>query len=189
MEEAFQLKTGETSRMMRAGDSYVLLKLEEKNKERVPEYSEVRVTVEQDFVKEQALMAARKKAQEVIQALKSAAADPAEVAEKFGLKWQQLEPVARTASFIPQLGNAQEVNEMLTTVTKAVPLFPDPVPVTGGVAVVRLTGVESASEDQYAKDAAAFDNWVLEVRKTEFIKGWIQLLESRSKIDINEKLM
>ena len=187
-EEAFQLKTGEVSRMIRSDDSYVLLKLIDKNKERTPGLEEVRSTVEQDYLKEQAVLAAREKAQEVIRALKSEPDKPDKVSARDHLTWQQLNPVTRTARFIPELGNAPAVNEMLTTVTTDAPLFPDPIPVTGGMAVVRLTNVERAADEQYAKDTV-FDNWVLEVRKTEFLKGWLQVLESRSKIDITEKIL
>jgi peptidyl-prolyl cis-trans isomerase D len=188
MEEAFQLKTGEVSRMIKSDDSYVLLKLIEKNKERTPGFEEVRSTVEQDYLKEQAIVAAREEAQEVIRSLKAEPDKPDKVSARFGLTWQQLNPVTRTARFIPELGNSPEVNEMLTSVTTEAPLFPDPIPVTGGMAVVKLTNVERAADEQYAKDAV-FANWVLEVRRTEFLKGWLQVLESQSKIDIPEKLL
>jgi hypothetical protein len=32
-------------------------------------------------------------------------------------------------------------------------------------------------------------NWVLEVRKTEFLKGWIKLLAEKAKIEINDKTL
>jgi len=188
MEEAFQLKTGEVSRMIKSDDNYVLLKLIDKNKERIPGFEEVRSKVEQDYLKEQAIATATEKAQEVIRALKAEPDKPDKVSARFHLNWQKLDPVTRTARFIPELGNSPEVNEMLTTVTTEAPLFPDAIPVEGGMAVVRLTGIEQATEEQYTKDKV-FDSWVLEVRRTEFLKGWLQVLESQSKIDIPEKLL
>ena len=59
---------------------------------------------------------------------------------------------------------------MLTTISPANPLFDRPVPVSRGVAAVRLSKVERASDDQYDKDALTFEKWVLEVRKTDFSK-------------------
>jgi len=189
IEEAFRLKTGEISKMIRSGDSYVVMVLVDKNKERVPTLDEVRSQVEQDFLKEQVMSDAEKKAEEVIQELKNHPDDPESVAKKFGLTWEQLDLVSRTSGFVSQLGSSPEVNEMLTTVSNESPLFPRPIPTSEGVAVVRLAKVEVASDEQYAKEAQAFEKWVLEVRKTEFLKGWIRLLEDRSKIDINEKLL
>ncbi|MEJ2718373.1 MAG: hypothetical protein P8182_14760, partial [Deltaproteobacteria bacterium] len=58
-----------------------------------------------------------------------------------------------------------------------------------GVAVVRLAGVERASGERYAKEAYEFRKWIDEVRKTEFLKGWLRVLEDRSKVTINEKFL
>lgn len=189
IEEAFRLKTGEISKMIKTGDSYVVLKLLEKNKERVPTFEEARSQVERDFIREQANLEAEKKAEEVIQSLKEQPDGVEAVAKKFGLTWTHLEPISRTAGFVPQLGSSAEITEMLTTISKDSPLFPRPIPTSEGVAVVRLADVEKASDEQFAKEEKAFEKWVLEVRKTEFLKGWIRLLEERSKIDINEKLL
>jgi peptidyl-prolyl cis-trans isomerase D len=189
IEEAFRLKTGEISKMIKSGDSYIVLKLLEKNKERIPAFEEVRSQVERDVIREQAGLEAEKRAEEVIQSLKEQPNGADAVAKKFGLTWDQLEPISRTAGFVPQLGSSPEISEMLTTISKDSPLFPRPIPTSEGVAVVRLKNVEKASDEQFAKEEKAFEKWVLEVRKTEFLKGWIRLLEDRSKIDINEKLL
>jgi peptidyl-prolyl cis-trans isomerase D len=189
IDEAFRIKTGEISKMIKSGDSYVILKLLEKNKERVPAFEEVRSQVERDFIKEQAAMETEKRAEEVIQALKDHLDDADAEAKKFGLTWEQLEPISRTAGFVPQLGSSSEITEMLTTISKDSPLFSRPLQTSDGVAVVKLKAVERAGDEQFTKEAKAFEKWVLEVRKTEFLKGWIRLLEERSKIDINEKLL
>lgn len=188
MDEAFQLRTGEVSNMLRSGDKYVVLKLVDKAKERLPNLEEVRSTVEKDFLKDQALKAATKKAEEVIAAIQKQPNDAEGVAKNLQLEWVRLDPISRTAGSVPQLGSSPEVSDMLTSVTPAAPLFPSPVRVPDGVAVVKLASVEKASEDQYAKDAPMFEKWVLEVRQTDFLKGWLRLLEDQSKITIREKL-
>ena len=80
-----------------------------------------------------------------------------------------------------------EVIEMLTTITLEASLFGRPLTASVGAAVVRLVDLQRASEEQYAKDAADFERWVKEVRKTEFLKGWLRVLEEKAKVDINEK--
>lgn len=189
MDEVFGLKSGEVSRLDRVGDNYLVAKLAAKHKERIPELQEVSSTVEKDFLKQQALAAARKKADEVIDALKQQPADADQIATKFGLEWEKLDPISRTAGFVPKLGGGQEINEMLTSLSPANPLFPSPISASAGVAVIRLTDVVKASDEQYAKDYQALEKWVLEVRKTEFLKGWLKVMEDKSKITYNEKML
>jgi peptidyl-prolyl cis-trans isomerase D len=188
MEEAFSLRTGEISRLLRVGDKFLVIKLLAKNKERIPPLDEIRKTVEQDFLKRQAANAARKKAEEILKALRAKPEDPDAVAAEFGLKWEQLDSISRTAGFVTKLGGGQEVNEMLTSLSKESPLYPTPLTTMEGIAIVRLTDVVQGSDEQYAKDAEAFERWILEVRRTEFLKGWLKLMEDKAKIDISEKL-
>jgi peptidyl-prolyl cis-trans isomerase D len=187
LDEAFQLKTDDVSKLLKIGDSYLVMKVLEKSKERLPTLDEVRSIVEKDYLKHQAMLSAGKKAEEVIEQLKQNQGDAEAVAKKFGASWEKLDPVSRTAGFIPKLGSAPEVNEMLTTLSMAAPVFATPILAPEGVAVVRLVGLEQASDEQYAKEADAFERWVVEVRKTEFLKGWLRLFEEKSKITINDK--
>jgi peptidyl-prolyl cis-trans isomerase D len=187
MDEAFRLKTDDISKLLKIGDTYLVMKLLEKSKERLPSLDEVRSIVEKDYLKQQAMLSARKKAEEVIEELKKNPGDAEAAAKQFGATWEELDHVSRTAGFIPKLGSAPEVSEMLTTLSMAAPVFATPIPAPEGVAVVRLVRMEEASNEQYAKEAEAFERWVVEVRKTEFLKGWLRLFEEKSKIAINDK--
>jgi hypothetical protein len=133
------------------------------------------------------MLNAGKKAEEVIAELKKQPDDAEAAAKKFGVSWEKLDPISRTAGFVPKLGSAPEVSEMLATVSMAAPLFPTPIPGPEGVAVIRLVGLDRASDEQYAKEADALERWVVEVRKTEILKGWLRLFEEKSKITINDK--
>ncbi len=188
MDEAFKLRAGEISRMMKAGDLSVVMKLVKKNKEHVPPFAEVRDRVEKDYLKEQALLNAKKKAEEIIEELKKSPMDQDSVAQKFGLTWTMLEPVSRTAGFVQQLGTSPEVNEMLITVSPSVPLFPSPITTSDGMAIVRRSGIETAPDERYEKESQAFERWVVEVRRTEILKGWLRVLEDKAKIDVAQKL-
>ncbi|MGB9617133.1 MAG: SurA N-terminal domain-containing protein [Desulfomonilaceae bacterium] len=190
IEDAFRLKTGEVSKMVKTGDAYVVTKLISRNKARMPSLEEVRDQVVKDYLADQARLEAENKADAIIKALKESPDKANEMISQMGLKWENLDPVSRTAGFVPTLGNSSDVTEMLSVISMESPIFARPIVVEdGAAAVVKLTGVEKASEEQFKKDAAAFESWVSEVRKTEFLKGWIKLLEDRSKIEINDKLM
>ena len=190
IEEAFRLNTGEVSKMVKTGDSYVVTKLISRNKARMPSLEEVRDQVVKDYLKDQARQDAEKKADAIIKALKESPDKGTEVISQMNLSWEKLEPVSRTAGFVPLLGNSPEVSEMLSMISMESPVFSRPIVVEdGSSAVVKLTGIERAGDEQFSKDKAAFESWVSEVRKTEFLKGWIKLLEDRSKIEINDKLM
>ena len=187
MDEAFLLKEGEISRLVKTGDDYVIMKLIQKTGERIPDLQAIHDTVLKDYLAEQATNAVRKKAEQVIEALKKDSADQEEVAKQFGLKWQKLAPVSRTAQVVAGLGNAPGVRDMLTSVSMAAPLFPSPLSVPEGVAVVRLSEIERASDEDFAKRGEEFENWIKEVRKTEFLTGWLRLLEERAKITMRER--
>ncbi|MDQ7783217.1 MAG: SurA N-terminal domain-containing protein [Desulfomonilaceae bacterium] len=189
MDEAFVLKAGEISRLVKTGDDYVVMRLEERTDERIPTLDEIRSSVEKDYVKQVAMDNAEKKAGEIIKALLKESSDPQKVAEEFGLAWKDLDPVSRTTGLVPELGRTPAVSELLTTVSPSNPLFAEPLPVAGGAAVVRLVRIEPASDVQYEKEALTFKNWVLEVRKTDFLKGWVQKLRDKSDITLNDRLL
>lgn len=189
MDEIFRLQPGEVGKLFRLGDNFVIVRLVNQHKERLPGFSEVRRAVEKDYLDHEARQAALKKARDLIEQL-TKDPDKAEAAAKeLGLSWQQPAPVSRTSGFIPQLGNSPEVGEMLTAISAAAPLYSEPISVPGGVAVVRLTKIEKAGEEKFEKDAPAFEKWVLEVRRTDFLKGWLRLLRDRATIDINQKFL
>ena len=92
----------------------------------MPAFSEVENQVKKDYAKNQAQIKAKKKASEIIADLKDSSQKPEDVAKKFGLTWQTLEPVSRTAGFVSPLGSSEEVNEMLTTLSESSPHLPHP---------------------------------------------------------------
>lgn len=190
IEDAFRLKTGEISKMVKTVDTYVVTKLVGRNKERMPSLDEVKDQVTKDYLKDQAQLEAEKKADNIIRMLKDSPDKANEMISQMGLTWENLDPVSRTAGFVPQLGNSSEVTEMLSVISLESPVFSRPIALEdGAAAVVKLNGIEKASDEQFKKDKVAFESWVSEVRKTEFLKGWIKLLEDRAKIEINDKLM
>jgi peptidyl-prolyl cis-trans isomerase D len=187
MDEAFNLRGGEVSKLIKSGDVYIIMKLLRKRDARLPELDEVRKTVGKDYEKEQAVEVAMKKAEEVLTELRKVSADPEEVARRYKLKWEILDPVSRTAGLVPRLGKTPQIAELLTSISKADPVFPDPIKTDEGVAVVRLVDTERATDAQYEKEREAFEKWIIEVRKTEFLKGWLRNLRENAEIDINKK--
>ncbi|MGC8659085.1 MAG: SurA N-terminal domain-containing protein, partial [Desulfomonilaceae bacterium] len=165
-QELFDLKTGETSKLLHSGDHYFLGQLLEKKPERIPKLSEIRSLVLNDYLKSQALAAARKKAEDIIAAISENISKSDQIAKQNNLAWETLDPVSRTAGFVTQLGKSNQVSEMLTSISMAAPVFPTPIQTSGGVAIVKLEKIEPASQEEYEKGAAEFKNWVLEVRKT-----------------------
>ena len=188
-EEVFQMKSGDISRLFRIGDDYAVVQVLEKKKERIPDLDEVRNLVENDFIKEQALLSAAKKAESIIEALLKSPADFESIAKQNNLEWTDLDPLSRTSGFVPGLGKSPAVSEMLASLSMSAPIFPQPLLLADGAAVVRLTRVDRASDELFAKESSAFGAWVSEVRKTELLKGWIRALKDKSSIEMNQKLM
>lgn len=187
MDQAFQLNTGEVSSLVRSGDNFLVMKLVSRVDERLPEFDEVRREVAKDYAQQKAIEAANKKAEKIIAELAKESADPEAVAKEFGMTWQRLTPVSRTTGLVPRLGSGPEVIEMLTTITLEKPVFSKPIPISGGVAVVRLTDIEGASDRKYSLEAPAFENWVREVSRTEIRDGWIKRLKQTGTVVVNEE--
>jgi peptidyl-prolyl cis-trans isomerase D len=189
MSEAFDLKNGEVSRLVKSGDNLIVVKVVNTTRARIPSLDEVRTEVEMDYRKEQAQRKAVKKAQEVIAEVQKNPGEADEIAKKFGVTWEKLDPISRTAGFTPKLGRSEGVQDMLATVSLASPLYPTPIQVTDGVAVVRLTDVQVAGEERYAKEGPALEKWIEEVRRKEFLEGWLRILQQKSQVQLNERLL
>ena len=187
--EIFELKIAEVSKLLRNGDNYLVAQVLEKTPERIPSLSEVKSLVMKDYYKDQAMAAAVKKADGLIAAISKDLGEADNIAKDNNLTWETLDPVSRTAGFVPQLGKSNQVSEMLTSISQASPVYQTPITTSTGVAIVRLAKVDPASEEDYEKGATEFRNWVLEVRRTEFLKAWLRMLRDRSNIDINQKLL
>ncbi len=189
--EAFSLKPGEISRMVKVGDNYIIMKLSDRKAKRIPTLDEIRSLVEKDFRKDEAAKATKAKAQEIIDQLKAQPNKAVEIAQANVLAWTNPEPVTRVSGSIPKVGGGETAQDILTSLSSATPIYPDPVPVSEGMAVVKLTAVEPVAEDKFSKDAAIVDNWVTNFRKAEFLNGWIESwekpLQDAGKIDINDK--
>jgi peptidyl-prolyl cis-trans isomerase D len=188
-QEIFELKTGEVSKLLRNGDNYLVAQLIEKTPERIPALSEVKSLVDKDYEKDQAIASSMKRAEGLIEELTKDPSEADSIAKKNDLSWNSLDPVSRTAGFVQHLGKSNQVSEMLTSISRNTPIYPIPITTPSGTAIVRLSKIEPASEDEYAKGASEFRNWVLEVKRTEFLKGWLRMLRDKSSIDINQKLL
>ncbi len=185
--EIFSLKTGDVSKMLRSGDYYIVVKLIDRKKERIPPLDTIRSAVVADHRKELAAKETQEKATKIIEELKQPGADPDAIASNHGLSWKQLDPVTRLTNYVPKIGSGTAVQEMLATISMGAPIYPTPINTTDGSVIVRLTKIDKGTDEQFAKDSAAIEKWVLDVRKAEFLKGWLKTMEDKAKIDINDK--
>ncbi len=148
-EEAFTIRPGDISKLMRSGENYVVMKVTEKKPERIPTLDEVQSLVQSDFVKNRENIALQKRASEIIQELKQPGADPEAIAAKYNLSWDMMEPVSRTAGFLPKLGSGPQISELLSVLSEATPIFASPVTTSDGTAIVRLVKIDPAPESQF----------------------------------------
>lgn len=189
MEEAFELNVGDVSKLFKVGEKLVVFKILEKRPARVPQLSEIQERLEADYRKDQALQKVRKQAETIIAELTKPETNADEVAQRYGLTWEQLDPVYRTSGFIPKFGNIPEVQEILTTLSPTAPVFGMPVPLGNDVAVVRLVSVERGSEERYAKEAIQQEARLRGLKQRYFLDGWLKVMERRSKVELNERML
>jgi peptidyl-prolyl cis-trans isomerase D len=182
LDDIFRLKVNDISKRWRSGEDYLFFQALKITPQRTPAFNEVSQRVAKDYVQDHALSAAKRKAEAFAAELKKEPGKYLEVAEKFGLKWDKLDPVARTGGMAPRLGNSPEVANMLAKVSLSAPVYQDPLPVDDGFGIVRLDSVERAGEDLFEKERDQFEKWIVEVRRTEFMEGWLRVLRSKAKI-------
>ena len=187
IDEAFALQEGEISKLVRTGDDFVVMKLVKKTPVRTPELDEVRQEALKDYQGYESIVQARKKAAKLIETLDKKPEDFEAAAKEFGVKWEELDTVSRSAGIVPRLGDTREVKEMLSELSTAKPVYQSPIKISGGIAVVRLAGVEKAGDEQYAKEAKAMERWVIGWRQSEFLEGWLKRFKKKSEIDIRDK--
>jgi peptidyl-prolyl cis-trans isomerase D len=188
-DELVRLSTNQISRLLRIGDAFAVIQIKEIIEPRVPDLDEVRDEVERDYLKMKALDLARKEADKIIEEIESKPDELEKRAKEHGLSWETLKPVSRTVGLVPKLGTAPEIQEVLSTVSPAAPLYPEPVPVTEGIALIRLKELEKADQAKFEKEKESFKRWITQVRATDYLNSWLKLLRDRSQIEVNEKFL
>ena len=173
-QEIFELKTAEVSKLLHNGDNYLVAQLLEKMPERIPSLSEVRSLVVMDYHKDQAMAAAVKKADGLIAAISKDLAEADNIAKENNLTWETLDPVSRTAGFVPQLGKSNQVSEMLTSISQASPVYQTPITTSAGVAIVRLAKVDPASEEDYEKGSDRIQKLGVGSTQNGIFKGMVK---------------
>ncbi|ADH86627.1 SurA N-terminal domain-containing protein [Desulfurivibrio alkaliphilus] len=180
---AFELNRGELSSIISTQDGYAIIYVQEREEPQVPPLAEVLDRVRADLIEEQAAMAARRAAEELLAALQEGQ-DLQHLAAAEGYR------VRESAWFSQATAAATDLPARVArtglTLTKE-----NPVPGTVQSAndrfyVIKLQQRRTADEELFQRWAEPIENDLLMAKQEAMIDTWIQHLLQEAKITVSE---
>jgi peptidyl-prolyl cis-trans isomerase D len=177
--EAFALKDGQVSGVVRTGNAFVFLTVSGKEAPRVPKFDEVKEKVRVDVVNDKAAAAARAKAAEVAAAVK-AGTPLAAAAKTAGREVRTTELIARN-SVIADIGVSPAVDDAA---------FALPVGATSGViqtetgaAIVKVVEKPDVKDTELAAARDSLRRDLVQTRRSRFFTAYMNKAKSSLTID------
>lgn len=171
-EYVFTLQEGDLGRVFSDNTGYYLFRLVSLKPSHIPEFKDVLEKVTESYRQDNAIQAARKKAEDILSRLKSGA-DMAKVAKEEGLK------VSETGLFlpgpeIPQIGYSPDMEEGLLEISRNNPYPGGVFFVDGNYVIIRLEGEGTLDEkDWIAKKDSTKDSLIRQKGDGYFL-AWLQ---------------
>jgi len=179
---AFSLKEGETS-LIKVSDSFYILRVTGKQPPRLPALEEVREKVEKELREKKAREKAELAARELLTALKGGKPIEEAVVSN-GLKVEETGFFSRWANYLPNVGFAQGLMEIISRMGAERPYPDEPLKIGEDWVVLRFKTLKRADLKQFESEQG---NWErgLGRRKAEMsYQSWLASLRGRAKIEI-----
>ncbi len=185
-EVVFSLQPREVSSVLEVGEDKVVAQLLEIHESRLPELTEVRERVEQDWLAEQSRTLALKKAQEMLEtAVKDGSL--AEVAGQNQLKLKETGLFTATSPAQP-LGNQRDLVMAALALTPEQPVAPDVYEVNRNFIIMHLKARETAPEEEFQKEKDNIAGSLLRLKKEQVFSRWVTARRQQSDIKILQEL-
>ncbi len=185
-EVVFSLLPREVSSVLEVGEDKVVAQLVEINEPRLPEFTEVREKVEQDWLAEQSRALALEKAQNMLEtAVKDGSL--AEAAGRNKLKLKETGLFTATSPAQP-LGNQRDLVMAALALTPEQPVAPDVYEVNRNFIIIQLKVREPASEEEFQKEKDNIAGSLLRLKKEQVFSRWITARRQQSDIKILQEL-
>ncbi|RPH35285.1 MAG: hypothetical protein EHM91_17430, partial [Planctomycetota bacterium] len=181
--EAFVLKTGEVSGVLRASRGYVFVTVVGSQPPRLPSLDEVKDKVKDDLTKQKAKDLAVQKATALAAALK-ASGDMAKAAKAAGLEVKTTELIARESA-LPEIGVSPEVDQVAFTLPAGT--ASDPIVTENAVAVVKVVEHKQPTATELAAERDGLRQEMLNDRRGRFFAAYMQKAKAKMKIEVNRE--
>jgi peptidyl-prolyl cis-trans isomerase D len=185
-EIVFSLQPREVSSVLEVGEDKVVAQLLEIQESRLPEFTEVRERVEQDWLAEQSRTLAHKKAQEMLET----AVKDGSLAEVAGQNQLTLKETGLFTATSPaqSLGNRRDLVMAALALTPEQPVAPDVYEVNRNFLIIQLKARETASEDDFQKEKDNIAGSLLRLKKEQVFSRWVTARRQQSDIKILQEL-
>jgi peptidyl-prolyl cis-trans isomerase D len=190
-DEVFGMKTvGEVGTVHKAPLGFIIPQLAEKKEPFIPDISEVRAQVVEDYKKEKAERLAESKARQFASSL-SEGSDMAAAAQKIKAKAVTTDPFTRRSVIDNTLNESQDILEKAFNMP--IGKFSEPVKVATFYTVFKVVTREVFDESKYAGEHAAIKERLQTTRKANIFQAYLDNLDQKmrkdQKILINQDLI
>ncbi len=186
VEALSRLKIGEVSNPVKVGDSFYILELKDKEKARIPEFTEVKELVRKRFLREKARGKAQEMAREIKKLVKEGK-DLKEIAAEKELGIGETGFFSRLDKRIPLMGLPVRGNERIFTLGAGNPS----IILEGKEAfyVVELAGTKDPDEKVLEEKKEELRRELFRVKRELAIQAWLKGLRERADIRINREAL
>jgi peptidyl-prolyl cis-trans isomerase D len=178
---AFNLDVGEISQPIESYGGYIFLKVRDKKTSYVPEFSEVKVKVEESLRKEKARDLAKEKAQVILQKLKETSFE--DTAKEFGLSLVSTDLINREG-YISGIGKSEEFIRVGFSLNPA-ETAPQLIQTERGFVLLRLDEKQAINDEDFQKEKDIFKERLLAQKQAEHFQEWFENLKKKANLVSN----
>lgn len=180
---AFSMEPGTLSEVVKGRRAFYVLKVTERKEPAVPPFEDVASEVRKDFVKQESIALARKRAEEVLEEARKGK-DLFALAKTEGIESFETDWFNRMAAFIPGLGASEELKEAAFALTEANPLPPRPIEIAGKFYVVAFKDHAEPRREEFEANKVTLRQEEERKKQEEAYRAWLARLRTGVEIKI-----
>ncbi len=184
--EAFALAAGELAPAFTLGQKYILMKQEQRNPSEIPPIEQVKTAVVSELKKQKRSEAARRKAVDIIESIRSGNMSWEEVSESYSREARKAS-AKRMGDYIEGLGSVTELKEAAFD-SEPPRILEKAFDTKHGITIVYVTGKTEPSRIDFEKERDSFRKTVLQRKKQERFSRFVQELKKEKETWVNNKL-
>ena len=178
----FGLDKDEASSLVELAGKFYIFQFAESKASYLPELETVKKAVEENFISQEARVAAESAATKYLNELKDGKSWET-MAKKHNRKIQQTNFFTRREA-IPDIGNAPALNEMAFKLGKDNRYTQKPFVNDKAVFIIRWEGNEGIDETKFKEEKRAYRNSLAQTKHQRIFENWIQNLRKKAVIEI-----
>jgi peptidyl-prolyl cis-trans isomerase D len=184
--KSFTLNKGELSSIIDTNKGYAIVYVEGAKAPAQEDFKTVKAQVKQDFIAQESVKSAKKAAENMLAALHKKG-KLAELAAKAGVEVMTTPYITRAASSAARLpAPVVKAGLRLSALT---PLPKDVTAVGNTFYVLEFKESKAPDPALLAKNKAGLENQIRNEKSNELLTAWIEYLQKKAEIKINEKLL